>query len=141
MAKINVGRLVLSTLLVAVFYFIADGVIHGAILDKDANAAIEAAGKPVVHDPIAFAYFGVFDLGKAFVAMFIYVLARDRFSPGVRSAVIAGLLTWLAVETLPNIAQIPMPFVPAFVYWKWIGLELVPCVVGAVLGAWIYKEG
>lgn len=141
MAKINVGRLVLSTLLAAVFYFVADGVIHGAILDADAEAALKAAGKPIVHDPIAFAYFGFFDLGKGFVAMFIYVLARERFSPGVRSAVIAGLLTWFAIETLPNIAQMPIPLVPQFVYWKWIALELVPCVAGAVLGAWVYKEG
>jgi len=34
----------------------------------------------------------------------------------------------------------PFPFYEKAFYWKWIGFEFVPMIVGAILGAWIYKE-
>ncbi|MGI8837238.1 MAG: hypothetical protein ACR2H4_11455 [Pyrinomonadaceae bacterium] len=140
MGNINYGRLIAGALLAAVFYFIADGTIHGAVLENDHMAAITAAGKPVVHDPTAYFYFAVFDLGKGLVAMLIYVAARVPCKPGPKTAVVAGLITWLAVEVLPAIAAMPFPFYEKSFYLKVIAFELVPMVIGAILGAWVYKE-
>lgn len=140
MAGINTQRLLLCTLVTAVVYFIFDGIVHGAILGAEYEAGIVAAGKTVVHDPVSFGYFGLFDLGKGFVAMLFYVFARARLGAGPRTAAIAGLVTWLAVETLPAIAQMPFPFYDRMFFTKLIALQLVPSVVGAVVGAWLYKE-
>ena len=139
MGNVNYGRLIAGAVLAGVFYFIADGFVHGALLSEYHMAAITSAGKPVVHDPTAYFYFAVFDLGKGLVAMLIYVAARVPGKPGPKTAVVAGLITWLAIEVLPAIAAMPFPFYEKSFYLKVIAFELVPMVIGAILGAWIYK--
>jgi hypothetical protein len=140
MGRINYGRLIVGALLAAAFYFIADGTIHGALLGKYHMAAVSRAGYPLTADNTAFIYFAVFDLGKGLVAMLIYVAARVPCGPGVKTAVVAGLIAWLAIEVLPSISWMPFPFYEKSFFVKVIALELVPMVVGAILGAWIYKE-
>jgi hypothetical protein len=140
MGKINYPRLIVAAIVAAIFYFVADGFIHGAILGPDHMAAITGAGKPLVPDPTAYIYFAIFDLGKALVVMLIYAAARSRFGAGVKTAVWSGLLAWLAIEALPQIANMPFPFYAKSFYVKWIALEIVPLVLGAILGAWIYRE-
>ncbi|HXL82171.1 MAG TPA: hypothetical protein VN951_14940 [Pyrinomonadaceae bacterium] len=140
MGRINYGRLIAGALLAAVFYFIADGTIHGALLGKYHLAAIVGAGYPAKPDPNAYFYFALFDLGKGLVAMLIYVAARSRFGAGVKTAMWAGLVAWLAIEVLPSIEWMPFPFYEKSFFVKVIALELVPMVIGAILGAWIYKE-
>jgi hypothetical protein len=139
MGKINYGRLVLGAIVAAVFYFIADGFIHGAILGPSHMAAIAALGKPIVPDPTAYFYFAVFDLGKGFVVLLIYTAARTRFGPGIKTAIWSGLLAWFAIEALPQISEMPFPFYAKSFYVKWIALELIPMVLGALLGAWLYR--
>jgi hypothetical protein len=140
MGRINYGRVALATIVVGIFYFLADGFIHGAILGREHEAAITGAGKAVQHDPASYVYFAIFDLGKGLVAVLLYAAARPRFGPGVKTAIWAGLVAWFAIEVLPQIAAMPLPFYEKTFYWKWIGLEILPMVGGAILGAWIYKE-
>lgn len=140
MGSINTQRLALATLLTGVLYFIFDGVIHGAILGAEYEAGLVAAGKTVEHDPTAFGYFAIFDLCKALVAMLVYVFARARLGAGPVTAVWAGAIAWLGVEAAPAIAQMPFSFFGKWFYVKVMALELVPVVVGAVAGAWVYKE-
>jgi hypothetical protein len=140
MPKINWNRVIVATIVVAIFYFIADGLVHGGLLGPDYEQAMKNAGYKVEQNPIAYAYFAIFDLGKALIAMLIYAASRPRFGPGVKTALFAGLLTWLGVEALPALAQMPFPFFGQTLLWKVIGYELVPMLLGAILGGWIYKE-
>jgi hypothetical protein len=140
MSRINYGRLLAGTLLAAVFYFIADGFIHGALLGPYHLAAVTRAGYPVTADNTAYIYFALFDLGKGLVALLIYVAARARFGPGIRTAAWAGVVAWLATAVLPSLEWLPFPFYEKSFFVKVIALELVPLVIGAILGAWIYKE-
>jgi hypothetical protein len=140
MGRINYGRLIAGAVVAAVFYFIADGFIHGAILGEYHMAAVTNAGYPLKPDNTAYIYFAIFDLGKGLVAMLIYVAARSRFGAGVKTAVWAGLVAWLAVEVLPSISWMPFPFYHKSFWLKVMALEILPMVVGAILGAWVYKE-
>ncbi len=140
MGRINYARVAAGTIVAGAFYFVCDAAIHGAFLGPEHLAAISAAGKPLRQDPTAYAYFLAFDLGKGLVSVLLYAAARPRFGAGVKTAARAGVLAWFATEALPQIAAMPVPFYDKAFYWKWIALELVPMVVGAVLGAWIYKE-
>ena len=140
MGNINTTRLLLATLVTAVLYFIFDGIIHGALMGAETEAGIVAAGKTVEHDPTAFGYFALFDLGKALVAMLFYVFARTRLGAGPITAVWAGVIAWLGVEALPAIAQMPFPFYSKWFFVKIMALEFVPMILGAIAGAWVYKE-
>jgi hypothetical protein len=140
MGRINYGRLIAGAVLAAVFYFIADGFIHGAILGEYHMAAVTNAGYPLKPYNTAYIYFAIFDLGKGLVAMLIYVTARVPCKPGPKTAVVAGLIAWLAIEVLPSISWMPFPFYHKSFWVKVMALEILPMVVGAILGAWIYKE-
>ena len=140
MGSINTQRLALATLVTGVLYFIFDGVIHGAILSAEYEAGFAAAGKTVGNDPTAFGYFAIFDLGKGLIAMLVYVFARARMGAGPMTAVWAGAIAWLGVEALPAIGQMPFPFFSKWFYVKVMALQIVPMIVGAVAGAWLYKE-
>lgn len=140
MGKINIGRVLLGTLAAGIFYFIADGLIHGAVLAGEYLSAFKNLNLEVKEDPAGYGYFALFDLGKAFVAVMIYALARPRLGAGVRTAIWAGVLAWLACEVVPGIAEMPFPFFPKWYHVKLMALELVPMVLGAILGAWIYRE-
>jgi hypothetical protein len=140
MGNVNYGRLIVGALLAAAFYFIADGTIHGALLGEYHMAAVSRAGYPLTADNTAYIYFAVFDLGKGLVVMLIYVAARVPCKPGPKTAVVAGLIAWLAIEVLPSISWMPFPFYHKSFWLKVMALELLPMVVGAILGAWIYKE-
>ena len=140
MGNINTTRLLLATLVTAVLYFIFDGIIHGALMGAETEAGIVAAGKTVEHDPTAFGYFALYDLGKALVAMLFYVFARARLGAGPITAVWAGVIAWLGVEALPAIAQMPFPFYSKWFFVKIMALEIVPMILGAIAGAWVYKE-
>lgn len=140
MGNVNYGRLIAGALLAAVVYFIADGTIHGAILGKYHMDAISGAGYPLKPDNTAYIYFVLFDLGKGLVTMLIYVAARVPCKPGPKTAVVAGLIAWLAIEVLPSVEWMPFPFYEKSFWMKVMALELLPMVIGAILGAWIYKE-
>jgi hypothetical protein len=141
MDQINTARLLIGALIAGVIYFVFDGIIHGAILGAEHEAVIVNAGKPVENDPTAYAYFGLFDFGKGLVAMVFYVMARARLGAGPITAVWAGVFAWFAVEVVPSIAQMPFPFYGQVFFVKLMAMELVPMIVGAVAGAWIYREG
>ncbi|HBB86669.1 MAG TPA: hypothetical protein DC047_03530 [Blastocatellia bacterium] len=140
MGKINYGRLIAGALLAAVFYFIADGFIHGALLGHYHMEAISRAGYPLTADNTSFIYFGLFDLGKGLVVMLIYVAARSRFGAGAKTAVWAGLVAWLAIAVLPSIEWMPFPFYGKSFWVKVMVLEILPMLVGSILGAWVYRE-
>jgi hypothetical protein len=140
MGRINWARVTLGTILAGVFYFICDGVIHGAFLGQYHLAAVTGLKTQFTPDNSSYFYFAVFDLGKGLVAMLIYVFARARFGPGVKTAVWAGLVAWLALAVLPSIEWMPFPFYEKSFFVKVIALELLPMVIGTIIGAWIYKE-
>jgi hypothetical protein len=140
MGNVNYGRLIAGAVLAGVFYFLTDGFIHGALLGRYHMAAVARAGYPLTADNTAYFYFALFDLGKGLVAMLIYVAARVPCGPGPKTAVVAGLIAWLAIEVLPSIEWMPFPFYEKSFFVKVIALELVPMVVGAIIGAWIYRE-
>jgi hypothetical protein len=41
-------------------------------------------------------YFAVFELGRGFVALFLYALMRPFLNPGPNPAVLAGVVAWIA---------------------------------------------
>ena len=140
MGKTNYGRLILGAVVAGVIYFVCDGTIHGALLGQYHMAAVTRVTPNPTADNTSYIYFALFDLGKGLVAMLIYLAARARCGPGPKTAVWAGLVAWLAVEVLPSIEWMPFPFYEKSFFVKVMALELLPMVLGAVIGAWLYKD-
>ncbi|HWP02908.1 MAG TPA: hypothetical protein VNL96_05600, partial [Gemmatimonadaceae bacterium] len=62
-----------------------------------------------------------------------------RFGPGPKTAVMAGLVPFIATSLVLYGLSAMGLFTYAF-YWKATALSLVVVVAGSIAGAWAYKE-
>ena len=136
----NVGRWILGGIVAGIVYFIGDGVVHGVLLKQhwaSILGAINVDAEKALKTP---QIFGIYDLVKGLIAVWIYAGIRPRFGAGAGTAVIAGIVTWAAAIPLPLIGLIPMKFFSAGFVALWSAYAIVPMIIGAVVGAWLYRE-
>ena len=141
MARINWGRLVLGSLIAAIIMFVTDGFIHEAIARSDWRAVYEGLGarEPEPHR-LAMVYFAIFELGRAFTAMMFYVLLRAFFGAGPKTAVLAGILGWIAFSLTGPVQFIPLGFFSNALWLKVGAIQLIASIVGTIAGAALYKD-
>ena len=141
MAKINWGRLILGSLVAAIVMFVTDGFMHEAILRNDWRAVYEAlrASEPQPHS-LAMVYFAVFELGRGFVAMMFYVTMRTLFGAGPKTAVLAGIVAWIAFSLAGPAQFIPLGFFSNALWLKAGAIHLVSTILATIAGAALYKD-
>lgn len=141
MTGINWRRLVAGGLIASIIAFLSDGFLHQRLIHEQWEAL--AAGLQMAmqeHGPSAFLYFGIYELGRGFLALFAYATMRPRFGAGPKTAVWAGVISWLAFSVAG-----PAQFIPLGLFndrlWVMAGAyQLVTSVIAAVVGAAVYKE-
>ncbi|HKY45414.1 MAG TPA: hypothetical protein VJM50_20140 [Pyrinomonadaceae bacterium] len=141
MAQINWGRLFLSSLVAAIIMFATDGFIHETITKADWTAVYDGlrATMPEPHGT-SMAYFAVFELGRGFTAMMFYVLMRAFFGAGPKTAVLAGILGWIAFSLTGPVQFIPLGFFSNALWLKVGAIHLVTSIVATIAGAALYKD-
>ena len=141
MAQINWGRLFLSSLVAAIIMFATDGFIHETITKADWTAVYDGlrATMPEPHGT-SMAYFAVFELGHAFTAMMFYVLMRAFFGAGPKTAVLAGIVGWIAFSLTGPVQFIPLGFFSNALWLKVGAVHLVTSIVATIAGAALYKD-
>jgi len=143
MKKVNWGKLLGGSLIAATLCFVTDGFMHESLLELDWKAAYEAlhATPPVDHDPAAFAYFGLLELGRGFVSIFLYVMMRARLGAGPKTAVMAGVVSWIAFSLTGPAQFIPLGLFSFALWWKAGIFQLATSILATLAGAVLYKEG
>lgn len=139
MGRINLGRVILGGLVAGIIIDAFEYVLNGVVLADQWTELMKSIDRPALglNEIIAFEAFG-FVLGLA--AVWTYAAIRPRFGEGPKTALYAGLLTWITgyvlVDTMPTIMGIfPMPMTLML-----IGVGLVEIVVATLAGAWLYRE-
>ena len=96
MTNINWTRFLIGGLVAAVILFLTDGLMHEMILKSDWQS-IYADLKATDPQPYGSSMlnFAICELGRAMVAVLIYVLMRPFFGVGPKTAVCAGRTTRL----------------------------------------------
>ena len=139
MSKINVGRVLLGGLVAGLVISIGNFVINRVLLRAAMNA--EFARLHVAEpgsDFIAKAVVMTLILGIAIV--YLYAAIRPRFGAGVKTAICAGLMAWFFAILYAG-GVLGMAFrMPLDLIAKRIVLGLIVYAIGAVAGAWLYKE-
>jgi hypothetical protein len=132
---------VIGALVFSIIAFLTDGLLHEKIVGEDWKAVYDALRtSPPVHHSSSFAYFGIFELGRGFITLFLYVMMRPHFQPGVKTAMLSGIVAWIAF-TLTGPAQfIPLGFYSNALWIKVGAFQLVTSILAAIAGAAIYKE-
>lgn len=141
MARINWGRLVLGGLVAAIIMFFTDGFIHEKIVDTDWHAVYAGlrAAEPEPHGT-SMVYFALFELGRGFIAMLFYATMRTHFGAGPKTAVLAGLASWIAFSLTGPAQFIPLGFFSTALWIKVGALHLITSIIATIAGAALYKD-
>src|SRR5215207_3088749 len=141
MARINWGRLILGSLIAAIIMFVTDGFIHETIAKADWRAVYAGLGaaEPAPHGT-SMAYFAVYEIGRAFTAMMFYVTMRSHFGAGPKTAVLAGIIGWIAFSLTGPAQFIPLGFFSNALWLKLGAIHLVTSIVATLAGAALYKS-
>ena len=141
MATINWGRLILGSLIAAIIMFVTDGFIHETIAKADWIAIYNGlrAAEPEPHGT-SMVYFAIFELGRGFTAMMFYVLMRAFFGAGPKTAVLAGILGWIAFSLTGPAQFIPLGFFSTALWLKVGAIHLITSILATIAGAALYKD-
>ena len=141
MARINWGRLIIGAIVAAIILFVTDGLMHETWLHEDWLAVYNRLRATTPEEtPVSMIYFAIFELGRGFIALFLYVLMRDRFQPGPKTAALAGVITWVAFSLTGPAQFIPLGFFSNALWVKMAVAHLVTSVVATIAGAALYKS-
>ena len=141
MAKINWGRLIVGSLIAAIIMFVTDGFIHETIAKADWHAVYEGlrATEPQPHG-LSMIYFALFELGRGFTAIMFYVTMRSFFGAGPKTAVLAGIVGWIAFSLTGPVQFIPLGFFSNALWLKVGAIHLITSIVATISGAALYKD-
>lgn len=139
MSKINVGRVLLGGLLAGLVINVGEFILNAVLLQARLKQELSLRN---LSEPggntIAIFVILVFIGGIAIV--YLYALIRPRLGSGVKTAICAGLIAWFFVFIYVGLGNLAMGM------WS-VGLTLIGIVwgliefpLGAVAGAWLYRE-
>lgn len=137
--KINMGRVVLGGLLAGLIINVGEFVLNDFILGAQMKTWMAAHN---FADPggsfIACAVGLTFVMG--IVIVLTYALIRPRLGPGVKTAIVAGLLMWFGVCVYSGSINGMLFGVSTNVIALAVGWCLIEYLLAAIAGAWLYKE-
>ena len=138
MGNINMGRVILGGLVAGLVINIGEFLLNGMVLADQMKSFMTQHNFTEPKNFIAIAVALTFVLG--IVIVLGYACIRPRFGPGVKTAIIAGLLAWFGIYFYSGIINgvlfgIPMNTMIMVIVWG-----LVEFCLGAIAGAWLYKE-
>ena len=139
MNKINVGRVLLGGLVGGLVISIGNFLINRVLLRDAMNAEFSRlhVAEPG-NDFIVKAVVMTFILG--IVIVYLYAAIRPRFGAGVKTAICAGLLAWFFVFLYTRVLLGMVLGMPVDLIVKGTALGLIVYPIGAIAGAWLYKE-
>jgi hypothetical protein len=74
------------------------------------------------------------------VTVWLYAAIRPRFGPGAKTTIIAGLIVWFLIFVHGAVADSAMGVFPASISLIAVVWGLFEAAIGALAGAWLYKE-
>ena len=142
MSKINIGRLIIGGLIATVFLFGTDGVLQEHFLHPYWEYVYQGLGakEATTSHGMAIMYFLVFELGRGFLAILLYVLMRPFTGAGAMTAVLSGLVAWAAFSVAGPAQFIPLGFYSRHLWAVVAGAQLVTSIGANLLAAWLYKD-
>jgi hypothetical protein len=141
MSRINAPRVIAGGLLAGLVFNVFDYVWNTFVLAEGYRANLTRLGL----DPAAMetgagiATWVVIDFLFGLLVVCTYAAIRPRFGPGPKTAVVAGLVIWLA-PTLVLFGLSQGGMIDMSLLVKSSLLSLIGMVVGSVAGAWVYRE-
>jgi hypothetical protein len=139
MGGINVNRWLLGSVVAALVIWLLEGA--GSMLYMaDMQAALEKLGLRFEMSAVMFATSVIVCLISGLVMIFLYAAARPRLGAGPRTAVVVAAVYWLGGYFLSLVGYQMLGLFPTRMLATWGVVGLVEMILGALAGAWLYRE-
>jgi hypothetical protein len=139
MSKINYGRLVTGGILAGIVVNLCEFLINGVWL-KDAWAeAMKAMNRSPEMGGVQIAVFNIWGFLMGLSAVWLYTQIRDRYGPGLRTAICAALAIWVIGYFAGMMTGVAMGMFPAQLMLIGTVAGLAEIILGTTLGAWFYR--
>jgi hypothetical protein len=140
MGKINVGRWILGGLVAGVAGDIVEAIFQGVWLGPQWNTAMQLLGKPALTTG-KIVEFNLVGLVIGLAAVWIYAGIRPRFGAGPKTAIYAGLVTWVLASLVANTFFMVIPYMYSHHLALYATIaDFLACILGTLAGAALYKE-
>lgn len=141
MSRINTGKVLVGGLLAGLVYNAFDIVTGMVLMGEEFRANAQRLGlDPAAQEsPTAMAVWITIDFLMGILVVWTYASMRPRFGPGPKTAVLAGLVPYLAI-TLIMFGLTHGGLMTMSIWTKMTVISLITTSVGAILGAWAYQE-
>lgn len=140
MGKINYRRVLLGGLLAGVIINVVEFVLNGLVFREDWAAALAALGKSQPTGAGLTALMTTWGFLVGVAAVWLYAAVRPRFGPGPKTALYAGLATWVLAYLSAGLAGMPLELFPRSLMAMVTAAGMVEAVVATMAGAWVYRE-
>jgi hypothetical protein len=138
---INTGKVITGGLLAGLVFTVFDLIFNSTLLASDNMALVNRLSlDPALTTDFSYAIpWIVIDFILGFVVVWNYAATRPRFGPGPKTAVLAGLVPYVAV----SVVLLGFTTMGIFTMSMWVKntvLVAITVIAGSVAGAWAYKE-
>ena len=141
MYKINWVRVLVGGLVASIILFLTDGFLHERLALGLWQAVYADLGvAEPKHNAYALIYFAIFELGRGFISIYLYVLMRSCCGAGPKTAALAGIVAWIAFSVSGPAQFIPLRFYSHALWIKVGAFQFITSIVAAVAGAFLYRD-
>jgi hypothetical protein len=140
MGKINMGRVVLGGIVAGIVADLLDYPVDNIWLAPRWMNEMGSLGHPSFSTG-TWIGFDILGIVTGILAVWIYAAIRPRFGAGLKTAIRAGVVTWILATLVPNASfmYVAALFTKHLTLYTTLG-GFVEVVVGTIVGAWLYKE-
>ncbi len=139
MSRINIARAAIGGLVAGVVANAVDFVTNKYLMSAENTDMMQRLNLSAAAMESSIPTWIVIDFIWGLVLVFSYAAIRPRFGPGPKTATIAGVTLWLAVNAwFAGMSAMGIMPTPAFL--KGAVLSLVSTLAAVLVGAAIYKE-
>jgi hypothetical protein len=141
MSGINAGKVIAGGLLAGFVFNVLDIANNAFMVGEDfsANSTRLGLDPAAAETPTAIATWVVIDFLIGILVVWTYAAIRPRFGAGPKTAIFAGLVPYLAI-TFIIFGFATAGLFPMALFAKMAVISLIITCLGAVAGAWAYKE-
>ena len=138
--KINWSRAIMGGILAGLIVNICEYVVSGLLLGEQWKAALKALNPSIEIGAIGNSAFLLWGFLIGMYSLWLYVTIRPRFGQGVKTAIIAGIATWIPGTLLAETAPAAMHLFRYRLIAADTAVGLVAITLGTIAGAALYKE-
>jgi len=140
MGQINLGRVILGGFAAGIVIDVFEGLENGALLSDQWNAVMASLNRTPDFSAKQLVAFNLMGLLMGIVLVWLYAALRARFGAGPKTALIAAVVMWLAGDVLGSGFTVLTHIFPVGLSLIGICVGLVELVLGALVGAKLYKD-